>query len=127
MKGSLNQTLINGGRSCIDMVQGYNGVLSRCSARRGFSVHNIKFGTPNMASAPFLLQPRVVIYDGVCHLCNRGLQWVIRADKYKKIKFCAVQSKAAEPYLIACGLDQKDVLRRFLFVEGPGLGHQAST
>jgi predicted DCC family thiol-disulfide oxidoreductase YuxK len=55
------------------------------------------------------------------------VQCVIKADKYKKIRFCAVQSKAAEPYLIACGLDRKDVLRRFLFVEGPGSCHQAST
>lgn len=25
------------------------------------------------ATVPTLLQPRVVIYDGVCHLCHRGL------------------------------------------------------
>lgn len=27
---------------------------------------------PKAASIPALLQPRVVIYDGVCHLCHRG-------------------------------------------------------
>lgn len=56
-----------------------------------------------------------------------GVKWVIRADKYRKIKFCCLQSQAAEPYLRLCGLDREDVLRRFLFVEGPGLYHQAST
>ncbi|KAL7171400.1 hypothetical protein ACSBR2_036118 [Camellia fascicularis] len=44
-----------------------------------------------------------------------------------KIKFCCLQSKAAEPYMRLCGVDQEDVLRRFLFIEGPGLYHQGST
>lgn len=64
----------------------------------------------------------------ICQYCvDAGVKWVIRADKLKKIKFCCVQSRAAEPYLSLCGLDREDVLRRFLFVEGPGLYHQAST
>ncbi|KAF3786220.1 Uncharacterized protein EJ110_NYTH25804 [Nymphaea thermarum] len=78
-------------------------------------------------ATPCLLQPGVVVYDGVCHLCNKGVNWVIRADKYKKIKFCAVQSRAAEPYLNFSGVAREAVLRRFLFVEGPGLCHQGST
>ncbi|WCJ21708.1 hypothetical protein M5689_003843 [Euphorbia peplus] len=81
----------------------------------------------NVATLPTLLQPRVVLYDGVCHLCHRGVKWVIEADKYRKIKFCCLQSKAAEPYLKYCGVDREDVLRRFVFIEGPGLYHQAST
>ncbi|KAF5746635.1 Thiol-disulfide oxidoreductase DCC [Tripterygium wilfordii] len=76
---------------------------------------------------PSVLQPRVVVYDGVCHLCHRGVKWVIKADKYRKIKFCCLQSKAAEPYLRHCGLKREDVLRRFLFVEGLGSYHRAST
>ncbi|XP_065859583.1 uncharacterized protein [Euphorbia lathyris] len=83
--------------------------------------------TATVATVPTLLQPRVVVYDGVCHLCHRGVKWVIEADKYRKIKFCCLQSKAAEPYLRYCGLEQEDVLRRFVFIEGPGLYHQAST
>lgn len=51
---------------------------------------------------------------------------MIEADKDKKIKFCCLQSKAAEPYMRICGVDREDVLRRFLFIEGPGLYHQGS-
>ncbi|KAL5547236.1 hypothetical protein UlMin_006923 [Ulmus minor] len=76
---------------------------------------------------PILLQPRVVVYDGVCHLCHRGVKWLIKADKYKKIKFCCLQSETAEPYLRATGLDRDDVLRRFLFVEGPDFFYQGSS
>ncbi|XXG59334.1 hypothetical protein AAC387_Pa04g1438 [Persea americana] len=83
--------------------------------------------SPSKTADPSLLQPGVVVYDGACHLCHQGVKWVIKADKFKKIKFCCLQSWAAEPYLRLCGLDREDVLRRFLFVEGPGLYHQAST
>ncbi|KAK4376811.1 hypothetical protein RND71_003107 [Anisodus tanguticus] len=78
-------------------------------------------------TAPNLLQPGVVIYDGVCHLCHNGVKWVIKADRDRKIKFCCFQSKAAEPYMDVCDLDRDDVRRRFLFIEGPGLYHQGST
>ncbi|KAM0009183.1 putative DCC1-like thiol-disulfide oxidoreductase family [Helianthus debilis subsp. tardiflorus] len=76
---------------------------------------------------PTLLQPRVVVYDGVCRLCHGGVKFVINADKDKRIKFCCLQSKAAEPYMRICGVDREDVLRRFLFIEGPYEYHQGST
>ncbi|XP_058193246.1 uncharacterized protein LOC131310311 [Rhododendron vialii] len=79
------------------------------------------------ATLPSLLQPCVVVYDGVCHLCHNGVKWVIKADQDRKIKFCCLQSQAAEPYMRLCGVDREDVLRRFLFIEGPGSYHQGST
>ncbi|KAI0510927.1 hypothetical protein KFK09_011538 [Dendrobium nobile] len=68
---------------------------------------------------PYFLQRRVVIYDGVCHLCHKGVKWVIKVDKDAMIKFCCLQSKAAEPYLLFCGVNKEDVQKRMLFVEGP--------
>ncbi|GLT36501.1 hypothetical protein SLA2020_108740 [Shorea laevis] len=93
---------------------------------------NLVYSNPPASSTvkpvlPDMLQSGVVVYDGVCHLCHRGVKWVIGVDKYRHIKFCCLQSKAAEPYLKVSGLDREDVLRRFLFVEGPGLYHQGST
>ncbi|CDP00209.1 unnamed protein product [Coffea canephora] len=90
-------------------------------------LHNPPASAATVETEPTLLRPGVVVYDGVCHLCHRGVKWVIEADKDKKIKFCCLQSKAAEPYMRACGVDRDDVLRRFLFIEGPGLYHQGST
>ncbi|GMH01637.1 hypothetical protein Nepgr_003476 [Nepenthes gracilis] len=83
--------------------------------------------TVSKPGIPTILQPRVVVYDGVCHLCHRGVKWVINADKHRKIKFCCLQSRAAEPYLRLCGVEKEDVLRRFIFIEGLGQYHQAST
>ncbi|KAJ1696116.1 hypothetical protein LUZ63_004628 [Rhynchospora breviuscula] len=78
------------------------------------------------AAMPNVLQPRVLIYDGVCHLCHRGVKWVIKTDKYRKIKFCCLQSRAAEPYLRLLALHREDVRRRLLFVEGPAAYYQGS-
>ncbi|KAJ3700614.1 hypothetical protein LUZ61_004319 [Rhynchospora tenuis] len=86
----------------------------------------IPLSASSVAAMPNLLQPRVLIYDGVCHLCHRGVKWVIKTDKYEKIKFCCLQSRAAEPYLRLLGLDREDVRRRVLFVEGPGAYYQGS-
>ncbi|KAK9107216.1 hypothetical protein Syun_023227 [Stephania yunnanensis] len=62
-----------------------------------------------------------------CYLCvSEGVKWVINMDKYRKIKFCFLQSKVAEPYLEYCGATREEVLRRFVFVEGPGSCYQAS-
>lgn len=93
-------------------------------------LHRIR--TPPIAVAkpavlPTLLQPRVVVFDGVCRLCHTGVKWIIKADTYGKIKFCCLQSRTAEPYMELCGVERKDVLRRFIFVEGLGQYHQAST
>lgn len=60
-------------------------------------------------------------------ISTAGVKWVIKVDKYEKIKFCCLQSKAAEPYLRLCGVDREDVLRRFLFIEGPEAYHEGST
>lgn len=34
----------------------------------------------------------VIFYDGVCGLCNRCVQFIIRHDKEKKFRFAALQS-----------------------------------
>jgi predicted DCC family thiol-disulfide oxidoreductase YuxK len=38
----------------------------------------------------------ILLYDGICNLCNRLLIFVIRKDKKKRIKFAPLQSKTAE-------------------------------
>ena len=68
-------------------------------------------------------------YDGeiVYGLCNVGVKWVFKVDKHAKIRFCCLQSKAAEPYLRLVGMDREDVLRRVLFIEGPEAYYEGST
>ncbi|KAM0943133.1 putative DCC1-like thiol-disulfide oxidoreductase family [Dioscorea sansibarensis] len=113
--------------SCSPSVQRSCGSTSSFMAKDDLLSVNWAPLPPKAATIPTLLQPRVLIYDGVCHLCHRGVKWVIQADKYEKIKFCCLQSKAAEPYLRLCGLEREDVLQRVLFVEGPESYYEGST
>ncbi|GAB2220519.1 hypothetical protein Drorol1_Dr00008179 [Drosera rotundifolia] len=102
---------------------------SASAALAELDVADLPLSSPTIAK-PLVqnsLQPGVVIYDGVCHLCHTGVKWVISVDKERKIKFCCLQSEAAEPYLRVCGVEREDVLRRFVFVECLGRYHRAST
>ncbi len=36
----------------------------------------------------------VLVFDGVCNLCNRAVQYVIKRDKKKRFLFAALQSAA---------------------------------
>lgn len=38
----------------------------------------------------------VLFFDGVCNLCNRSVQFVIRHDKVGKVKFATLQSAAGQ-------------------------------
>ncbi|KAF5829410.1 hypothetical protein DUNSADRAFT_16109 [Dunaliella salina] len=60
---------------------------------------------------------KLLLYDGVCNLCNAGIQFVGKRDGARRIMFCSVQSQAAQPYLQRIGLNKEDVLRRFVFIE----------
>ncbi|WP_371192979.1 thiol-disulfide oxidoreductase DCC family protein [Glaciecola sp. SC05] len=38
----------------------------------------------------------VVIYDGVCYLCNQSVQFIIKRDKYDSFLFSPLQSEYAQ-------------------------------
>lgn len=68
-------------------------------------------------TGPLALAGRVILYDGVCNLSNACVRFVAARDKNAKLKFCCVQSKAAENYLLGLAMSRQDVLHRFVFVE----------
>ena len=37
----------------------------------------------------------VIFFDGVCNLCNRSVQFVIKRDRAKKFRFASLQGKTA--------------------------------
>ena len=37
----------------------------------------------------------VIFFDGVCNLCNRSVQFVIKRDRAKKFRFASLQGKSA--------------------------------
>ncbi|SFS65002.1 thiol-disulfide oxidoreductase DCC family protein [Marininema halotolerans] len=38
----------------------------------------------------------IVLFDGVCNVCNGAVQWIIRHDKQGKFHFASLQSEVAD-------------------------------
>ena len=50
----------------------------------------------------------VLLYDGVCNLCNGMVRFVIRWDRKKEIQFASLQSETGKSYLEELGLPTDD-------------------
>mgnify|MGYP003579124829 CR=1 FL=1 len=51
----------------------------------------------------------IVFYDGVCGLCNRLVQFLLRHDKHDRLRFAALQSEFASNVLGRHGIDPTDL------------------
>jgi predicted DCC family thiol-disulfide oxidoreductase YuxK len=49
-------------------------------------------------------QPPVLLFDGVCNLCNASVQWVLKRDKKGVFRFASLQSDAGQALLRQQGL-----------------------
>ena len=47
----------------------------------------------------------VLLFDGVCNLCNGSVQWVLRHDARAQFRFAALQSDTGQALLRRFGLD----------------------
>jgi predicted DCC family thiol-disulfide oxidoreductase YuxK len=59
----------------------------------------------------------VIFFDGVCNLCNRVVQFVIKKDKKKVFRFASLQGKAGQEVLRRFNLSPDD-LNSFIVLEG---------
>jgi predicted DCC family thiol-disulfide oxidoreductase YuxK len=51
----------------------------------------------------------IILYDGVCGLCNRLVQFVLKRDKRDRFRFASLQSDFAKKLLMRHGLDPHDL------------------
>jgi predicted DCC family thiol-disulfide oxidoreductase YuxK len=51
----------------------------------------------------------LILYDGVCGLCNRFVQFVLRRDAEARFWFCALQDPLAGRILASHGLDSANL------------------
>jgi predicted DCC family thiol-disulfide oxidoreductase YuxK len=58
----------------------------------------------------------VIVFDGVCMLCSRWVDFVLRRDLYGRYKFAAMQTASGRALLIEHGIDPDDPLS-FLLLE----------
>jgi len=63
------------------------------------------------------IEKPVVLFDGVCNLCNRSVQFIIKRDKKKKILFASLQGKMGQEVLKKFNLPADD-FNSFILVQG---------
>ena len=61
-------------------------------------------GPPNLDGLP-----PVVFYDGVCGLCNRTVQFILKRDRREVFRFAPLQGPLANRILRAHGIDPSDL------------------
>jgi len=49
---------------------------------------------------------KLILFDGVCNLCNGFVQFVIKNDKQKLFKFGSLQSENSKSILLNLGVEQ---------------------
>jgi predicted DCC family thiol-disulfide oxidoreductase YuxK len=60
---------------------------------------------------------KVILFDGVCKLCNAWSNFIIKHDRQRVFKLCSVQSKEGKQILLHFGLPS-EFYETMLYVEG---------
>ncbi|MBP9146908.1 MAG: thiol-disulfide oxidoreductase DCC family protein [Thermoanaerobaculia bacterium] len=59
----------------------------------------------------------IVLFDGVCNLCNGSVQFLLRRDRQRRFRFAALQSAAGRALLEQYGLSTQ-TLETIVVLEG---------
>ncbi len=62
-------------------------------------------------------EKQILLFDGVCNLCNRMVQFTIKRDPEGKFRFASLQSKSGQSLLRRFGLPT-DQHETFVYVRG---------
>jgi predicted DCC family thiol-disulfide oxidoreductase YuxK len=63
------------------------------------------------------LSSPIVFYDGVCGLCNRLVQFLLKRDRHDRLRFASLQSEFAASLLKRHGLDSRDLDTVYLVLD----------
>ncbi|WP_281229057.1 thiol-disulfide oxidoreductase DCC family protein [Flavobacterium aquiphilum] len=61
---------------------------------------------------------KIILFDGVCSLCNSAVQFVIKHDKKDVFRFVALQSELGKEILSHIGIDVKNIDSIVLYEPG---------
>lgn len=51
-------------------------------------------------------QQRIILFDGVCNLCNESVLFILQWEKNSAFHFAAIQSEVGQQFLAWCGLPE---------------------
>lgn len=72
-----------------------------------------------------IFQQKIILFDGVCNLCNGSVNFILKHEKDSLIRFASIQSATGRELLQWCGLP-KDFSEAVIYIES-GKVHQGST
>lgn len=59
----------------------------------------------------------IVLFDGVCNLCNSSVNFIIDRDKKNMFRFASIQSNAGKEILNKAGIKKQDELKTIVLVK----------
>ena len=54
-------------------------------------------------------QDEIVLFDGVCNLCDASVQFIIKHEKHPELKFASLQSATAQQLIKQFNLNNKNI------------------
>lgn len=64
------------------------------------------------------ITPAVLLFDGVCNLCNGSVQFILKHEKSEKLKFSAIQSEAGQKLLSQYNINPEQTNSVILISDG---------
>lgn len=61
---------------------------------------------------------KIILFDGVCNLCNSAIQFIIKQDKKDLFRFVALQSELGEKIINHIGVDSQKMDSIILYEPG---------
>ncbi len=65
---------------------------------------------PELSTLPLTIHTPIVFFDGVCGLCNRFVNFLMRKDKKGKLRFATLQGKTAAELIAIKGKINMDTI-----------------
>jgi predicted DCC family thiol-disulfide oxidoreductase YuxK len=61
--------------------------------------------------------PKIILFDGICNLCNGSVQFILRWGKDSRFQFASIQSEAGQKLLEWCEFP-KDFNQAVILIDG---------
>ena len=69
---------------------------------------------------------KLILFDGVCNLCNNSVQYVIKHDKKNQFMFTALQSDVGKKIIEAYNIDTKKTDSILLYSPEKGIDYKST-
>ena len=69
---------------------------------------------------------KLILFDGVCNLCNSSVQYVIKHDKKQRFMFTALQSETGKKIIKHFNIDTRKVDSIILYTPEKGITYKST-